>query len=107
MHQIYNIHGGIHQQERKELANPGRVIHAPTPSKLVLLITQHIGAPARPIVEVGDAVLGGQMIAEAQGPVSVPVHDPSSGTVTAIEARAVPHASGLTDTKIVYFLNQK
>jgi electron transport complex protein RnfC len=37
------------------------------------------------------------MIAEAQGPVSVPVHAPSSGTVTAIEARAVPHASGLTD----------
>ena len=72
----------------------------PLPSKLVLPITQHIGAPARPVVEVGDAVKGGQMIAEAQGPVSVPVHAPSSGTVTAIEARAVPHASGLTDTCI-------
>jgi electron transport complex protein RnfC len=100
VNQIFNIHGGIHPPERKELSNPGRVIDATTPSKLVLPITQHIGAPARPIVEVGDAVLGGQMIAEAQGPVSVPVHAPSSGTVTAIEARAVPHASGLTDTCI-------
>ena len=47
------------------------------------------------------------MIAEAQGPVSVPVHAPSSGTVTAIEARAVPHASGLTDTCIEISLDGK
>ena len=100
MRQIFDIHGGIHPPERKELANPGRVHEMPLPSKLVLPITQHIGAPARPVVEVGDAVKGGQMIAEAQGPVSVPVHAPSSGTVTAIESRAVPHASGLTDTCI-------
>ena len=100
MRQIFDIHGGIHPPERKELANPGRVHEMPLPSKLVLPITQHIGAPARPVVEVGDAVKGGQMIAEAQGPVSVPVHAPSSGTVTANESRAVPHASGLTDTCI-------
>ena len=100
MRQIFDIHGGIHPPERKELADPGRVVEMPLPSKLVLPITQHIGAPARPIVEVGEFVKGGQMIAEAQGPVSVPVHAPSSGTITAIESRAVPHASGLLDTCI-------
>ena len=97
MRQIFDIHGGIHPSERKDMSNPGWISDCDMPSKLVLPVTQHIGAPARPIVEVGDTVLGGQMIAEAQGPVSVPVHAPSSGTVTAIEARAVPHASGLTD----------
>ena len=107
MRQIFDIHGGIHPPERKEIANPGQVCEMPLPSKLVLPITQHIGAPARPVVEVGDAVKGGQMIAEAQGPVSVPVHAPSSGTVTAIEARAVPHASGLTDTCIEITLDGK
>ena len=97
MRQIFEIHGGIHPSERKDMSNPGWISDCDMPSKLVLPVTQHIGAPARPIVEVGDTVLGGQMIAEAQGPVSVPVHAPSSGTVTAIEARAVPHASGLAD----------
>ena len=55
------------------MSNPGWVTDCDMPSKLVLPVTQHIGAPARPVVEVGDTVLGGQMIAEAQGPVSVPV----------------------------------
>ena len=77
----------------------------PVPSELVLPLTQHIGAPASPIVQVGDQVLGGQMIAEAQGPVSVPVHAPSSGKVVAIESRAVPHASGMSDTCIVLALD--
>ena len=107
MRQIFDIHGGIHPPERKDISNPGVVSDCDMPSKLVLPVTQHIGAPARPVVEVGDTVLGGQMIAEAQGPVSVPVHAPSSGTVTASEARAVPHASGLTDTCIEISLDGK
>ena len=107
MRQIFDIHGGIHPPERKDMSNPGWVRDCDMPSKLILPVTQHIGAPARPVVEVGESVLGGQMIAEAQGPVSVPVHAPSSGTVTAIEARAVPHASGLTDICIEISLDGK
>ena len=105
MRQIHDIHGGIHPPERKELSRPGNVIDGPVPARLVLPLSQHIGAPASPIVSVGDQVLGGQMIAEAQGPVSVPVHAPSSGTVVAIESRAVPHASGMSDTCIVIELD--
>ena len=107
MRQVFDIHGGIHPPERKDISNPGRVTDCDMPSKLVLPVAQHIGVPARPVVEVGDIVLGGQVIAEAQGPVSVPVHAPSSGIVTAIEAHAVPHASGLTDTCIEISLDGK
>ena len=105
MRQIHDIHGGIHPPERKGLSRPGNVIDGPVPAQLVLPLTQHIGAPASPIVSIGDQVLGGQMIAEAQGPVSVPVHAPSSGTVVAIESRAVPHASGMSDICIVIELD--
>ena len=45
--------------------------------------------------------MGGQLLAEAQGVMSVPVHAPTSGTVAAIESRPIAHASGLTDQCIV------
>lgn len=58
-------------------------------SDLVYPLSQHIGAPAVPIVEKGDRVLQGQMIATAQGFVSSPVYSSVSGTVKAIEERRV------------------
>ena len=101
MRQIHDIHGGIHPPERKALSRPGELEPAPIPPVLVLPLRQHLGAPALPIVNIGDRVLGGQTIAEAQGVMSVPVHAPTSGTVTAIEARPIAHASGLQDQCIV------
>ena len=59
-------------------------------------LQQHIGAASSPIVEVGDKVLKGQKIASADGHVSVYLHAPSSGTVSAIDEQAVPHPSGLS-----------
>jgi electron transport complex protein RnfC len=101
MRTIHDIHGGIHPPERKALSRPGELEPAPLPPVLVLPLRQHLGVPALPIVNVGDRVLGGQTIAEAQGVMSVPVHAPTSGTVTAIEARPIAHASGLQDQCIV------
>ena len=101
MRQIHDIHGGIHPPERKTLSRPGELEPAPIPPVLVLPLRQHLGVPALPIVNVGDRVSGGQTIAEAQGVMSVPVHAPTSGTVTAIEARPIAHASGLQDQCIV------
>ena len=49
------------------------------------------------MVEVGERVLKGQMIAAADGPISTAVHASSSGTVTAIDLQPVPHISGLPD----------
>jgi electron transport complex protein RnfC len=71
------------------------------PEELTLPLSQHIGAPATPIVAVGERVLKGQMIAEAQGFVSVPVHAPTSGTITAVEDRPIAHPSGLAAPCIV------
>ena len=64
----------------KRCLGRGELSTAPIPAVLVLPLRQHLGVPALPVVNVGDHVLGGQTIAEAQGVMSVPVHAPTSGT---------------------------
>ena len=91
----FGIHGGVHPPEEKQLSNPGTVLDAGLPSSLIIPLSQHIGKPAALRVAPGDKVLGGQILAEADGLVSVPIHAPTSGTVTAVEPRPVPHPSGL------------
>ncbi len=70
MRLINDIHGGIHPPEEKSLSKPGTVIDAGLPEVLILPLSQHIGAPAEPVVEVGETVLAGQLIAQANGAVS-------------------------------------
>ena len=101
MRVIHDIHGGIHPPERKELSRPGVLDQVALPPLLVLPLRQHLGAPAQPIVSLGDRVLAGEKLAEPQGLVSVPIHAPTSGTVRAIELRPIAHASGLEDLCIV------
>ncbi|MGB5326090.1 MAG: electron transport complex subunit RsxC [Pseudomonadales bacterium] len=101
MRKIWDIHGGIHPPENKSQSLGERIRPAGLPQELVLPVSQHIGAPAVPIVSVGETVLKGQCIARAEGLVSVPVHAPSSGLVQAIENRPIPHPSGLDDLCIV------
>ena len=50
-------------------------------------MSQHLGAPANPIVQVGDTVKVGQKIGEASAFISAPVHSSVSGTVVAVEPR--------------------
>lgn len=99
--QLHEFDGGIHPAENKAQSTTRAIKKAPMPSELVLPLHQHIGAPSDPVVAVGDNVLKGQVIAQPHGYVSAPLHAPTSGTVTAIEHRAVPHASGLTELSIV------
>lgn len=81
--------GGIHPWDGKELSKD-KPIRDLTPGKeLVYPVSQHIGAPAKPIVAKGDRVLKGQMIAEAGGFVSAPIYASVSGTVKTIEPRRV------------------
>ncbi len=99
--ELFRFKGGVHPPEHKAESN-GRPIHpAPLPHRLVIPLRQHIGNPAKPVVNVGDRVLKGQLIGEADGTISAAVHASSSGTVVAIEPRTMPHASGLPDTCIV------
>lgn len=92
---VYSFHGGIHPPEHKHESNQTPIEQAPLPPTLVLPLQQHLGKAAKPLVSVGDYVLKGQRIAEADGAISAHVHAPSSGTITAIEDRAIPHPSGL------------
>ena len=101
MRKIWDIHGGIHPAENKHQSLLKPIENAGIPAQLILPLAQHIGAPASPIVNVGDRVLKGQMIAEAKGFVSAPVHAPTSGTIAAIESRVIPHPSGMSASCIV------
>ncbi len=98
---VWDIHGGIHPPERKDLSNRGPVQQPPLPARLVVPLAQHLGAPAEPCVSVGQRVLKGQKIAEASSFVSAPVHAPTSGVVGFIGPQPYPHPSGLPNTAIV------
>lgn len=81
--------GGVHPFEGKELSKDKPVKELKPTRDLVYPLSQHIGAPASPVVAVGDTVLKGQKIAEAGGFVSSPIYSSVSGTVKAIEPRRV------------------
>ena len=81
--------GGVHPYEGKELAKDQPIKEVLPKGDLVYPVSQHIGAPANPIVAKGDTVLRGQKIAEAGGFFSSPIYASVSGTVKAIEPRRV------------------
>ena len=99
--ELFRFKGGVHPPDHKSESNTRSVHPAPLPRQLMIPLRQHIGNPARPVVKVGDRVLKGQLIGEADGTISAAVHASSSGTVVAIEPRTLPHASGLPDDCIV------
>ncbi|MCI8506396.1 MAG: electron transport complex subunit RsxC [Lachnospiraceae bacterium] len=78
-------YGGIHPSERKEFTENLPLQKFPDPETVVIPLSMHAGAPANPVVQVGDTVKVGQVIGEAAGFISAPVHSSVSGTVTAIE----------------------
>ncbi|MDZ7593375.1 MAG: electron transport complex subunit RsxC [Thiobacillus sp.] len=94
---LHTFKGGVHPPEHKSESNTRPVHAAPLPKTLVIPLRQHIGNPAKPVVEVGQRVLKGQLIGAADGYISAAVHASSSGIVTAIGPAAVPHVSGLPD----------
>ena len=73
----------------------------PVPARLYLPLQQHLGGPARPVVLVGQLVRKGELIADAQGMVSAPIHAPTSGTISAVTEITAPHPSGLTLPAII------
>lgn len=78
--------GGIHPHDNKEWSKDKAIEVLELPDEVKIPMTQHIGAPATPIVQKGDKVLTGQLIGQAAGFVSANIHSPISGTVTAIDA---------------------
>ncbi len=87
---LLTFKGGVHPDDGKSLAKDKAIAALQPRGDLVFLTSQHIGAPASPVVGVGDRVLRGQKIAEAGGFVSAPVYASVSGTVKAIEPHMNP-----------------
>ncbi|WEM43265.1 electron transport complex subunit RsxC [Photobacterium sp. DA100] len=99
--QLWDFPGGIHPAENKTLSNRTAITRTGVPDELVLPLKQHIGTKGEILVCVGDKVLKGQPLTKSDMSMCVPVHAPTSGTVTAIEQRTTAHPSGLSDLCIV------
>ena len=84
---LAGYYGGVHPSERKEFTEHLPLKKFPDPEVVVIPLSMHAGAPAEPVVQVGDTVKVGQKIGEAAAFISSPVHSSVSGTVTAIETR--------------------
>jgi electron transport complex protein RnfC len=78
----------------KEISRNKRILKALLPATVTLPVQQHIGAPAQPVVQPGDEVLTGQLIATAQGTISGSVHASISGTISRVGMAPVTHLSG-------------
>lgn len=85
--------GGIHPYEGKELTMDKDAIEYLPKGDMVYPLSQHIGAPAKPVVKKGDHVLAGQLIAETGGFVSANIHASVSGIVKCIEQRLTSSGS--------------
>ena len=92
-------YGGVHPVEGKEPTEHLPLVKFPEPKTVVIPMSMHLGAPATPVVAVGDTVKVGQKIGEAAGFISAPVHSSVSGTVVAVEDR--PHATRGTCLSVV------
>ena len=96
MRRIWDAPGGVHPPDNKAQSLTSSIGQLPLPEKLILPLTQHVGAAAKVCVSVGEKVLKGQKLASASASISAAIHAPSSGWITAIEERAVAHPSGMS-----------
>lgn len=88
------LHGGIRLPGEKNASTSRELVIAPVPATLIIPITQHVGEPAQPIVEIGEKVSRGQLIANVDESLGAPVHASSSGTVVSIEPWPVSRRYG-------------
>jgi Na+-translocating ferredoxin:NAD+ oxidoreductase subunit C len=96
----FNIfRGGIHPPDKKNLSADRPIKAARLPDKVIIPLSQHLGAPCKAVVAVQQEVKKGELIGEAGGFVSAPVHASVSGTVTAIGE--FPNAMGRMVTSVV------
>jgi len=91
---------GVHPDEYKELSCNRRIERMPFVELYTLPLSQHIGAPSKPIVKEGQKVRRGEMIAEPNGFVSVGLHAPVDGVVHAIDIFDHPNGQVLPAIQI-------
>jgi len=91
--------GGVHPPDMKASTESLPIENARLPERVVLLMSQHLGKPAVPVVKVGDEVKKGQVVGEADGHVSTPVHASISGKVVAVGP--FPSPTGIDSEAVV------
>ncbi|ELA9893730.1 electron transport complex subunit RsxC, partial [Vibrio parahaemolyticus] len=94
---LWDFPGGVHPAENKKQSNKADLVRASIPAEIILPLKQHIGKAGNLLVSVGEHVLKGQALTQSETGFTVPVHAPTSGTITAIEPRTVAHPSGLNE----------
>ncbi len=94
---FWKFHGGIHPPEMKFLTTDKPIRPLAMPPELIIPVQQHIGEAGQLIVTVGEQVKKGQPLTKSTMPLSVPVHAPTSGTISAIENSMIAHPSGLSE----------
>ena len=94
----FSFFGGVHPKENKWYACDKETQVFPEPDLLIIPMSQHIGAPCKPLVKKGDLVTVGQKIGDNQG-LCVPVHASVSGKVKSVEMK--PHTNGTTVMSVV------
>ena len=99
LHKTKSFRGGVHPSENKNLTENHPFEQMPNPKQIILPLSQHIGKPAKSLVAKKDDVKAGQLIAEAEGFVSAPIHSSVSGKVKIIEDE--PNVSGFPKESIV------
>jgi len=97
MRKLFKFHGGVYPPTRKAESTRTPIVTAALPSKLVIPLHQHVGSRAKPVVQIGERVLKGQIIGKPESRLSSAVHASTSGTVSAIDTQLVAHHSGLPD----------
>ena len=95
--QFWKFHGGIHPPEQKFLTNTKPIRNLPMPEKLIIPLQQHIGNAGKVIVNIGDTVLKGQPLTHSNHPMGVPIHAPTSGTITDIAPSTIAHPSAMKE----------
>ncbi len=85
MAKILTFKGGIHPDYRKEISMSEPVREVPLPERVVVPLSQHIGAPDIPVVNKGDVVSEGDVIGRSESFISALVHSPICGKVTDIK----------------------
>ncbi len=91
--------GGVHPREEKELSEHCAFEVMPDPGMVILPLSQHLGKQAKPLVEKRATVVKGQVVADADGFISAPVHSPVNGTVKSIGRES--NSSGFVKDAIV------
>ena len=99
---LKSFSGGVHPaDDGKAMSRDCAIEPAPDPDEVIIFLSQHIGAPCQAVVKKGDEVQRGQLIGEAQGFVSAPIHASVSGKVIAVQPRHHPIQGKLAPAVVI------